>query len=477
MFKQKAILEFDQSTSDLFVRKSEGKLSLDTFFNSFNLYPIKKYTNGTKLTIKMAGKGECKVEIIHQKGEEKELLFESDKFVTSIEIDIEKISEIGIIFPVFSGNFELLSLSYEVNSSERKASAFAIFTTFNRQEYLFSNLKKLNSCENIDKVIIVDNAKNVVLPHELPKDKFILVPNENLGGTGGFTRGMMEAKKHGATHVFIMDDDITLIPEVEDKAISLISSLKEECKDNWIGFSMLSKERPTYQFELGAKWKGVPLRKNATWLDVSKVENIMKNQVISEYNYSGWWSLIMPVEVLDKYGYPFPFFIKFDDVEFALRRDHEEIILTNGFGVWHQDFGNKEAGWLNYYQYRNGLVTNALHDKKPVFHSLVGFLGKNIKCYFKGRFNELNLIDLAINDYLKGPDYFYDLDIVGRNNEIREMAKQKVGKFKGIFLLPFKQLHYFNKVLFRFNKAKKIYKKDVGKVTNEEYWRKVFNHD
>lgn len=185
----------------------------------------------------------------------------------------------------------------------------------------------------------------------------------------------------------------------------------------------------------------------------------------------------MPTSVIDKYKLPFPFFIKFDDVEYALRRDHEDIILTNGFGVWHQDFGNKEAGWLNYYQYRNGLITNALHDKKPVFHSLIGFLGKTVKCYFKGRFSELNLLDLAINDYLKGPDYFYNLDIVKRNNEIREIAKKKVGKFKGIFLLPFKQLHYFNKVLFRFNKAKKIYKRDVGKVTTHEYWEKVFNHD
>lgn len=477
MFKQKAILKFEESKKDLFVRYFEDEMSLDTYFNSLNLYPIKRYTDGQKLTIKLEFKGDASVRVYAQSKDNKTILFESANLVNTIEIDLSEIDEKSLIFPVFRGNFELVSLTYEVNSTERKTVTAAIFTTFNRQEYLFPNLYELNKCENIDKVIVVDNAKNVVLPSDLGKDKFILIPNENLGGTGGFTRGMMEAKRLGATHVFIMDDDITLLPEVEDKALSLIANLKEECKDNWLGFSMLSKERPTYQFELGACWKGVPLRKNATWLDISKVENLLKNQVVENYNYSGWWSLIMPASVLDKYDLPFPFFIKFDDVEYALRRDHEDIILTNGFGVWHQDFGNKEAGWLNYYQYRNGLITNALHDKKPVRHSLIGFLGKSVKCYFKGRFNELNLLDLAINDYLKGPDYFYNLDIVKRNNEIREIAKRKVGKFKGIFLLPFKQLHYFNKVLFRFSRAKKIYKRDVGKITSESYWNKVFNHD
>ena len=138
------------------------------------------------------------------------------------------------------GDIKLESLVYEVDATERKISTAVIFTTFNRQEFLIPNLYKLNSCEKVDKVIIVDNAKNVVLPNDLPKDKFIVVPNENLGGSGGFTRGMLEAKKLGISHIFISDDDITLIPEIHEKALSLVSCLREDVKDSWLGFSMLS---------------------------------------------------------------------------------------------------------------------------------------------------------------------------------------------------------------------------------------------
>lgn len=475
MYKQKVILDIEPAKQDLFWRKDGHELNFGTFFNSLNLFPIKHYTDGKKLTIKSKFNGSGSVKLIYETKKTKKVLL--DKPVCeSIEVDISELDELSFVYPVFKGDIKLESLVYEVDATERKISTAVIFTTFNRQEFLIPNLYKLNSCEKVDKVIIVDNAKNVVLPNDLSKDKFIVVPNENIGGSGGFTRGMLEAKKLGISHIFISDDDITLIPEIHEKALSLVSCLREDVKDSWLGFSMLSNDRPTFQYELGAKWKGVPLRKN-TWQDCKLKEALFRNQHITKYNYSAWWSLIMPITVLDKYDYPIPFFIKFDDVEYGLRRQGEDIILTTGFAVWHEDFDKKHSAYLNYYHYRNGIVTNALHDKHPLWHSLIGFMGKNVKCYLRRRFIELKILDVAINDYLKGPEFFVNQDINGRFNEVREIAKQKVGLFKGFVIMPFIQIHYFNKLLFKYNKAKKLYKKDMHKVMTREYWEKVFNHD
>lgn len=476
MFVQRVILDYNNQVKDLFVRHSNNQQSFDTFFNSLNLYLVKQFTDCKSLTIFCESDGKGFVKVIHETKERVSVLFEAETVPQEIKIDLTSLSYEGIIYPIFSGSISIKSMRYEVDAVSKKIHTAAIFTTFNRQEFLIPNLYKLNTCNSIDKVIIVDNAKNVELPADLPRDKFIIVPNDNLGGTGGFTRGMIEAKKTGASHIFIMDDDITLIPEVIDKALSLISSLKPSHENDWLGFSMLPNGSPTTQYELGTKWNGIKMCLNNHMLDVSKKESLFKNQINTKYNYSAWWSLIMPISVIDKYGYPFPFFIKFDDIEYALRRTGEEIILTNGFAVWHEDFDKKYNPYLEYYLYRNALVTNSLHDKKPKFHSLIRYLGKTVKAYFKGKFIVPKLMNIAVNDFLKGPDFFKTLDIEALNKEIRLIADKKIKVLDGIFTYPFRIIHNFFKLTFGFNKAKKKYINEFGYFTNLEYWEGVFKN-
>lgn len=477
MFTQKVILDFDKKVEDLFARRNGNELSFDTFFNSLNLYLIKHYTDGKKLTIEFEIEGEADIKVIHSQEHKDDILYEGKISRNLVEIDLTNLDEKGLIFPVFSGNFSLKSLSYKVDAPERKISTAVIFTTFNRQEFLFPNLRKLCTCEHVDKVIVIDNAKNVVLPDDLvATNKIVLIPNGNLGGSGGFTRGMLNAKKLGVSHMFIMDDDITLLPEVVDKALSLISCLKEERKDDWLGFSMLPHSKPTVQFELGTWWNGMRMIINNNELDVSKKENLFKNQVNTKYNYSAWWSLIMPVTVIDKYNYPFPFFIKFDDIEYGLRRKDEDIILTNGFAVWHEDFNKKYNPYLEYYLYRNSLIANSLHDKKPLLHSVIRFLGKNTKYYFKFHHIEMKLMNMAVNDFFAGTDYFVGLDIEGKNNEVRAIAKQKPNVLAGLFVYPLKTIFYTFKLLFGFNKAKCEFRQNIGRLTSESYWEGVFNN-
>ena len=479
MFIQKSILNFDESTSLLFVRKSPEELSFDTYFNSLNVYLIKHYTDGKHLTFNILAKGNVNFQLIYSNKKKSIVLIEEKLAQSKYQIDLSILPEDGIIYPKFTGDISTLSIdafAYEVDATSKQINVAAIFTTYNREEFLIPNLQKLNGCDLLNHVFVVDNARNIKLPSTLQNGKFTVIPNDNLGGTGGFTRGMIEAQKNNYSHIFIMDDDITLLPEVVDKALSLISCLNEKHENDWLGFSMFSNSKPTIQFELGNNWNGIKMVINKHNLNLSKRDNLFVNQINDKYNYSAWWSLIMPIHVLSKYNYPLPFFIKFDDIEYGLRRTDEEIILTNGFGVWHEDFDKKYNPYLEYYLYRNALVTNAIHQKHPLLTSLIRFLGKNVKHYFKGWFIENTLMAIGIDDFLKGPSYFINLDIQKRNQEIREIAKTKVNIFKGIFLSPFVTVFNFFKLLLNFNRAKKKYKESYAQLTSLSFWENVFNH-
>lgn len=480
MFIQRSILNYENKTESLFIRKADNLISFDTFFNSLNVYLIKKYTDGKNVSLTFSYKGKAHLKIVYKSlASEKELL-DSELSKNEYSVNIEDLPSEGIIYPVFSSldGFELDGFNYEVDSTSRDIKPAIVICTYKREDYLLKNLKELEQCKDyISQVIVVDNGQSVELDDSFSKKYITFITNKNVGGTGGFTRGMIEAKKKGYTHIFVMDDDITLLPEVVNKTVSFISCLKDEYKEGWLGYSMLPNSNPTMQYELGTTWNGVRMRLNNRGLDLTSVDNVLHNQINNNYNYSAWWSLIMPTTVLDKYGYPFPFFIKFDDIEYGLRRKDEGIILTNGFAVWHQDFDEKLHPSLEYYLYRNALVTNALHDSRPLWHSIIRFMGKKVKFYFKLKPREMEMMDLGINDFLKGPDYFLNLDIQKRHKEIRELSSKKPNYLKGIFVSPFISFYYCVKLAKKFKKARVLYVNSFKTVTSFEYWNGVFNDE
>ena len=71
---------------------------------------------------------------------------------------------------------------------------------------------------------LIDNGRTLSEHEEISRlvkeypDVIRIIPNRNVGGAGGFTRGMIEAieeKEHlGLTHVQMMDDDAVMDPEL-----------------------------------------------------------------------------------------------------------------------------------------------------------------------------------------------------------------------------------------------------------------------
>ena len=119
MFTQKVILDFEKKVETLFVRKNENEQSFDTFFNSLNLYLIKHYTDGNKLTIKLDYVGNSPIKVIHAYKNETKVLYECNHLEKEIEVDLSSLGELGIIYPVFNKDVQIKSMTYEVNATSR----------------------------------------------------------------------------------------------------------------------------------------------------------------------------------------------------------------------------------------------------------------------------------------------------------------------------------------------------------------------
>ena len=90
-------------------------------------------------------------------------------------------------------------------------------------------------------VFISDNGKTLDIP-DLAGRQVHIVPNKNVGGAGGFTRGLIEilhCPDYAATHVLFMDDDILIEPEALFRTYTLLHCRKKEYEDLFIGGAML----------------------------------------------------------------------------------------------------------------------------------------------------------------------------------------------------------------------------------------------
>jgi galactofuranosylgalactofuranosylrhamnosyl-N-acetylglucosaminyl-diphospho-decaprenol beta-1,5/1,6-galactofuranosyltransferase len=236
----------------------------------------------------------------------------------------------------------------------------------------------------------------------------------NLGGAGGFTRGLYEvAEVQGAdaANVLFMDDDILLEPDV---VVRLTAFANRTVEPVIVGAQMLHLLHPE-KLHVSAETArfttiepGLPVDDDAlNKTDITK--ELQDIRVDSDYN--AWWTCLISSEIVADVGYPMPFFFQWDDVEFGYRaraRGHASITLP-GAAVWHHDFDWKdEDDWTRYFTLRNALMIDALHGAfDPAASARIA--GRWIaECLASMRYGEAATLILAVEDFLRGPDSLAD---------------------------------------------------------------------
>ncbi len=293
-----------------------------------------------------------------------------------------------------------------------------VICTYNRDGPLFELVGRIaadpDALEAIAGLVIVNNGLPG-LPERLGvgamparlRDKLHIVEQGNVGGAGGFTRGLLQARDLGATHAILMDDDVVVEPESILRTARLYAMARN---DFVVGGHMLDLFQPNLLYEAGArlvdhKLAMEPLHQGADLAGPGALTRFLEPTAM---HYNGWWFMGLPLALLDAHGWPMPCFIRGDDIEFG-RRLHDAGVPTlamPGIGIWHEPFYAKLGGWHIYYEFRNMLVLAARHFPAPA-----GLLTRTAMKWIIAelltfRYQRAALLLRAIEDFLGGPGIY-----------------------------------------------------------------------
>ena len=266
---------------------------------------------------------------------------------------------------------------------------------------------------------IVDNGQTLD-PAAVSNEHITLIPNENTGGSGGFTRGYYEAVKSSRehTHILFMDDDIVLDCEMLLRVYALLRLRKPEHAGLSVGGTMLRLSDGVTQHEAGSVWDGKKLNSIGKGLDMTERQNVFDTALYPEGNYNAWWFFCFPARWQKDYGYPLQFFVKEDDIEYSLRCAGH-IAVINGIAVWHDDFEGKYDGFQEYYIKRNELIMTSVNKQKPYALFQVRKLILSVmKQTVYQRYFLADLIFRAYRDYLRGWKRFDRTDTAALNRKL-----------------------------------------------------------
>lgn len=403
-----------------------------TFFNGFSNAKWNKYTNIKSARLHVTLKGKFRMAYVGYKLNP----FQPERHEFEIaEYDFAEPTEIVYEYPendeqlvafeihpytdtVFSGGY----YAGEFDEADvRTVDLVLATTTCFKESFIKHNMQLLNDeIFNCDEEIaehfnvhVIDNGRTLN-PEEFNNDKLIVHPNKNVGGSGGFARGMYEAlhQDKPCTHVLLMDDDVVIMPESIKKTYRMLTVLKKEYQGQFIAGAMMALEDMCIMHEdLGTiKDNGDVCPRNRD-LNVTDLVNVLiceKEHPKFKRQFGAWWYCCMPIEAIKKNGLPLPIFIRSDDLEYGLRCN-PGFITMNGICLWHMGFSNKYSPSVDVYQvYRNMLIIKATTG----VCSDVDFMAQIKRLYrtemLKHNYKSCELILMAIEDYMKGPEFLYD---------------------------------------------------------------------
>lgn len=278
-----------------------------------------------------------------------------------------------------SGAESLIGGDWSLELPERRGGVQVAMTTMDRPGYCLAVLDTIASDPFVlgllDHVAVVDQGRVPLRTAAGFADterrlggKLRVIEQTNLGGSGGFSRGMLDALDSGADSVILLDDDVALEPD----AIVRMVAFADACDGRRIvGAQMLDLNAPTVlhawaeRIDQGRFFWGPSVEAEVDLGDQPLGSTPwMHRRAASDFN--GWWMCLIPTRVLAEIGLSLPYFIKWDDAEFGLRAADAGLatVALPGAALWHITWGDKDDAidWQSYFHLRNRLVTALLHS-------------------------------------------------------------------------------------------------------------------
>ncbi|MEV0029299.1 glycosyltransferase [Nocardia sp. NPDC050793] len=325
-------------------------------------------------------------------------------------------------FDADGGELGISELTWSSVAPERIRPVAIAICTFNRAADCAETVAALASDATvlaaIDAVYVVDQGTDLV--QDRPRyqevqpvfgDKLRYIRQPNLGGAGGFTRGLYEVSAvNEHADVILMDDDILCEPET---VLRLNAFANMTVEPMLVGAQMLFLLNPDY-LNVGAEEVHLHELRHG-----QKVPKALRNTSMLKKNqerrvdagYNAWWTCLIPAEVVAKIGLPIPIFFQWDDVEYGVRaREHGFVTVTlPNAAVWHADFYWKDYDdWARYFSTRNSLIVGAMHadlDGKKITKQLFRNIAEHLVAM---QYGLVHTTLQGIEDFLEGPKVLRD---------------------------------------------------------------------
>lgn len=299
-------------------------------------------------------------------------------------------------------------------------------TTFKKEKFIERNIEHvkreiLASSNLISKhfqMHVVDNGRTLDV-EKLEGEGVTIHPNPNVGGAGGFARGMLEAMEQTprATHALLMDDDVNVSPESIIRTFNILSLVNDDYVDAFISGAMLNLEEPNLRWEelgymsfFGACRPLKPVSRMDVLHDVVANETFDNPYYMPECDdqaqeYAAWWYCVIPMTQIERNGLPLPIFVRGDDVEYS-RRCKPKFIDMNSICIWHESFHLRySAAQERYQMIRNCFIAQSTTNYAPLTDFLSEFERMVTLELRKFNYASAELAIKGFEDYLKGPEW------------------------------------------------------------------------
>lgn len=404
-------------------------VDLGTYFNSFSPQKWSHYTTLVLLRVIITVNKKSFITVYGGNYKDSEVIVEKhiDSVNNTIDFLLEKISKyrvLGIKITALENDTIISNVKYEGEFKNYSIKKIGIgICTFHRENYLSANilvLKKFIDGHSNFRISISDNGNSI---STYVTEHIGIYKNKNYGGSGGFTRTIIEEMYDDTRdYIILMDDDIKIDITTLERLNAFLAGLKPDFSEFIISGSMLQLDKPNYQVEHTAFLAKIFLHSIGR-CDVSSFKNLVANEGDIKANYlnrySGWWFSCLPVQCIKKYGLPLPLFIKGDDIEYSWRFG-SKIITLNGIGVWHEKFSSKRNIVMDYFADRNMLLLQTVAVGTTRYTFLLSALLRLMRRIFVYRGLGIRMFELSITDFNKG---FKDLIVKASDIKFAEVRR------------------------------------------------------
>lgn len=431
-----------------------GRVRFDTYFNAFGVGKWRRHTDLCNLSLVVEATGDCRLDVVYD-----DLVGGVRTVATRVVaagdsgpawLAVPALDELGtgsVYLTVSCTGTEavIAGASWETTDEPaRPVRLGLVITTFNRPAFVQANLARLATMTGSSgprdgsgpvgapggddlRIVVVDNGRNLEL--DLPVGAPVSVlPTPNVGGAGGFARGLMYLRDEGwATHVLFMDDDVTFDAEIVRRAQSLLAFARDQ--DLCISGAMLNDQDPTVVFEAGARFEATathPLTALKGGLDLLDWRDVLAADREDEpIDYGAWWFFAFPIGLTR--DNPVPMFVRGDDVCWGLLHADRKITTSNGIGLWHQDFDAKNGPLAWFYDTRNfALVSVLTCDGFRWWHLARRYLTLCGRSLLSFKYASAAEITFAMSEFLRGPGHWLAIDHAGVHEQVRALDGERL---------------------------------------------------